>query len=261
MANSVNGQSIIIENKITRSINGRAGWCVNTSPRPDHNDRRGVDMAKIINNDKIIFCEYETIFNEKLEGKIIKAAEEELRDDFFQSYYDFSRNLENIQSPIEKAFICAFFAMTYKSDTEWHSKALCLERQDNKIEDILHTINGVTKIAKNFISKMDLDKHELDYFNHVLTNQLYIYNQVWIFDWPVDFLMAKQNYKTFDYEYLIIECDGHDYHERTKEQARKDRKRDRDLQSEGYTVFRFTGSEIFSDPIACVRQVLDWAGI
>lgn len=43
----------------------------------------------------------------------------------------------------------------------------------------------------------------------------------------------------------VIECDGHDFHERTKEQAARDKKRDRILQSAGYQVFRYTGSEIW----------------
>jgi very-short-patch-repair endonuclease len=56
---------------------------------------------------------------------------------------------------------------------------------------------------------------------------------------------------------MFVECDGHDYHERTKAQAAKDRSRDRVLQTMGMPVFRFTGSEIFKDPLACARQVLD----
>jgi very-short-patch-repair endonuclease len=57
-------------------------------------------------------------------------------------------------------------------------------------------------------------------------------------------------------ERLAIECDGHDFHERTKEQARHDRSRDRALQLAGWTVLRFTGSEIHRDVDACVGQVL-----
>jgi very-short-patch-repair endonuclease len=58
----------------------------------------------------------------------------------------------------------------------------------------------------------------------------------------------------------VIECDGHDFHERTKEQAARDRKRDRDLQSEGYLVFRFTGSQIYRDPWGCVDEMYDAIG-
>lgn len=58
---------------------------------------------------------------------------------------------------------------------------------------------------------------------------------------------------------LVVECDGHEFHERTKEQAAKDRSRDRELASLGYEVFRFTGSELWRDPWGCARQVVDWA--
>ncbi len=55
---------------------------------------------------------------------------------------------------------------------------------------------------------------------------------------------------------IAIECDGHDFHERTKEQARRDRQKDRWLQSKGFIALRFTGSEIWKDPVACAEQVL-----
>lgn len=53
---------------------------------------------------------------------------------------------------------------------------------------------------------------------------------------------------------VVIECDGHDYHERTKDQAARDRSRDRELQSLGPKVFRFTGREIWRDAIACAKE-------
>lgn len=56
---------------------------------------------------------------------------------------------------------------------------------------------------------------------------------------------------------LIVECDGHEFHEKTKEQAARDKARDRFLALCGYRVMRFTGSEIWADPIACSEQVLE----
>lgn len=53
----------------------------------------------------------------------------------------------------------------------------------------------------------------------------------------------------------IIECDGHDFHEKTKEQAQRDKSRDRAFISSGSTVIRFTGSEINRDVDACVEEV------
>lgn len=54
---------------------------------------------------------------------------------------------------------------------------------------------------------------------------------------------------------VALECDGHDFHERTKEQAQKDRNRDRDLQAKGYLVLRYTGSEIWRDPWGCAMDI------
>ncbi len=56
---------------------------------------------------------------------------------------------------------------------------------------------------------------------------------------------------------VVIECDGHAFHEKTKEQAQKDKARDRYLQIEGWAVLRFTGSEIFRNADACVVEVLN----
>jgi hypothetical protein len=54
---------------------------------------------------------------------------------------------------------------------------------------------------------------------------------------------------------VVVECDGHEFHERTKEQARADKSRDRELTAMGYTVLHFTGSEIHADPWKCAREV------
>lgn len=56
--------------------------------------------------------------------------------------------------------------------------------------------------------------------------------------------------------FFAIECDGHDFHEKTKEQARNDKSRERALQEKGYIVIRFTGSEIYDDADGCAKEVL-----
>lgn len=66
----------------------------------------------------------------------------------------------------------------------------------------------------------------------------------------------------FDYETItastVVECDGHDFHERTREQAEHDRRRDRSMQQNGMTVLRYTGSEIWRDPALCAADVVDF---
>jgi very-short-patch-repair endonuclease len=56
---------------------------------------------------------------------------------------------------------------------------------------------------------------------------------------------------------VVVECDGHDFHERTKEQAERDRKRERRLVELGYTVIRFTGREIWRDPLKCADEAIN----
>jgi very-short-patch-repair endonuclease len=72
----------------------------------------------------------------------------------------------------------------------------------------------------------------------------------------VDFLITHCDTPYSRCKGVVVECDGHDFHEKTKEQAARDKSRDRDLQERGYQVFRYAGSEIWRDPIACARQVL-----
>lgn len=54
---------------------------------------------------------------------------------------------------------------------------------------------------------------------------------------------------------FIVECDGHDFHEKTKEQVRADKTRERYFTKLGYIVIRFSGSEINESPDDCALEV------
>ncbi len=56
---------------------------------------------------------------------------------------------------------------------------------------------------------------------------------------------------------IVVECDGHDFHDRTKDQASRDRERDRALQSLGLRVFRYTGSDVWLDVMSCATETID----
>lgn len=74
-------------------------------------------------------------------------------------------------------------------------------------------------------------------------------NKKYVIDFSIHY---QDEYGSFK---IAIECDGHEFHERTKEQAAKDRSRDRKLIKMGYIVLRFTGSEINNDVKSCEREV------
>jgi very-short-patch-repair endonuclease len=77
----------------------------------------------------------------------------------------------------------------------------------------------------------------------------------------VDFLICYDQYvcnklnKNFK---LIIECDGYEFHQKTKEQVEKDNEREYNLKIMGYQIIRFSGSEIYKDSKKCVEKVLDY---
>lgn len=67
--------------------------------------------------------------------------------------------------------------------------------------------------------------------------------QVDILEYRVDFLIHGKNKK------IVVEADGHEYHS-TKEQIAKDNKRQNDLTLAGYTVMRFSGSQLSKNAMA-----------
>lgn len=58
----------------------------------------------------------------------------------------------------------------------------------------------------------------------------------------------------FPDEMIAIEIDGHEFH-KTREQRTNDAKRERYLQSKGWKVIRFTGTEIFGDILNCIQEL------
>ncbi len=57
---------------------------------------------------------------------------------------------------------------------------------------------------------------------------------------------------------VIVECDGHEWHERTPQQAARDRARDREIVRKlDVPIIRFAGTEISRDPDGCAVEVIE----
>lgn len=91
-------------------------------------------------------------------------------------------------------------------------------------------------------------------FKDRIRGDLIIVGQASIDRWRADFLIQFMDLAG-NVCSIVVECDGHDFHERTKEQAARDRSRDRDMAARGIVVLRFTGSEIYRDPSLCGCEV------
>lgn len=86
---------------------------------------------------------------------------------------------------------------------------------------------------------------------------IFAFQQAKIGNYAADFLFFIRDEESGVKKWVVVECDGHDFHERTKKQAAHDRARDRWMTTEGVTVLRFTGSEIWRDPLAVGEQVCE----
>lgn len=69
-----------------------------------------------------------------------------------------------------------------------------------------------------------------------------------------DLLIWKPSDEKFK---LVVECDGFKYHS-NKESFESDRMRDRRLKQKGYDVIRFSGGEIWRDPVAVSSELFDY---
>lgn len=131
---------------------------------------------------------------------------------------------------------------------------------DSPIEHLFHTAISL-ELEHTWLCRAQFTKEELesgpdknkDHLIGIL--DFWIERQVILLDWPVDFVIWIASMPD---KKLVVECDGHEFHERTKEQAKRDRERDRRLQKAGYRVFRFTGSEIWRNAHKCAHEAIDW---
>ncbi len=159
---------------------------------------------------------------------------------------------------------CAERALDEKEDCLWIAGELC----QSPIESLFFT--ALTMACKFGGTEIDGCIHVED--EQTLENlqqsgrykvALIVQMQQQVGDWRVDFVVHYYDHgypnREPQWRRLIVECDGHDFHERTKAQAARDRKRDRQSQHWGLPVLRFTGSELWADPWACAMEVIAWA--
>lgn len=60
----------------------------------------------------------------------------------------------------------------------------------------------------------------------------------------------------FDYYTVFVEIDGHEFHEKTKEQVRHDKERERAIAPYANEILRYSGSEIYDDPWGYANEAM-----
>lgn len=59
------------------------------------------------------------------------------------------------------------------------------------------------------------------------------------------------------YAGYVVEIDGHEWHEKTKEQARADKEKERMYLKNSFIPVRFTGSEVYHNAKMCVNELFE----
>lgn len=150
--------------------------------------------------------------------KLVRGYLQEILDYHFRVYEDLK---DLCESPIEEILLAAIYGRDLACNNEIHW----------------------------FLGGLDL-------LNPNYFEGIFAYPQAKFGAFRVDFLFRDSRPMT-ENKVVVVECDGHDFHEKTKEQAKRDKARDRWMAAQGAIILRFTGSEIFNDPEKCVEEIMD----
>ena len=91
---------------------------------------------------------------------------------------------------------------------------------------------------------------------------VYVQPQAKVGRYRADFIVSRV--PRFSYESrsmpVLVELDGHDFHDKDKKQRAYEKQRDRFFVKQGYQVLHYTGSEIVADPFKVAHEVLSLLG-
>lgn len=140
------------------------------------------------------------------------------------------------ESPIEELFLAAM--LTGKTSGSW---GLCDQDQSSALYALRTELASPKAMYANSVCLYDecYGARCVPQCNAFVAGALY----------RIDFAFFS------DLRRYAVELDGHDFHERTKHQAARDKSRDRALTANGWTCLRFAGSEVYADPVACAEQI------
>lgn len=113
---------------------------------------------------------------------------------------------------------------------------------------ITTSTTGLNALGRQYIHGEErfLDSHGIICYPQASVGK---YRVDFLFDVLLPFETSRQIY--------VVECDGHAFHERTAEQAERDKTRDRYMTRRGIKVLRYTGREITRSPEFVWREIVD----
>ncbi len=137
--------------------------------------------------------------------------------------------------------------------TEKYLNETHIERERCRIESLISRCESpIEELFLIAFYSLDAKAYLKEYF---ATECVYVIPQVCIGAYRVDFAIVIRP-KPHEQYTCVVELDGHEFHEKTKEQVKKNNMRDRYFASRGITILHFSGSEVYNNPDACVEEVI-----
>lgn len=135
----------------------------------------------------------------------------------------------------------------YLGSEEVHGRSF--ETLPDVVGRTMKTISAATELGPKCESPIEVDLGA--HLTSKLPKIFKVIPQYRFKNYRMDFAIIDQYGKPI----LFIECDGRAFHS-TADQIARDAKKDQAAASAGIHVMRFTGSEIFKNPVACCYRVL-----
>lgn len=133
--------------------------------------------------------------------------------------------------------------------TDLHEKGI-----SSPIEDIFYiAINYECHKSERLINPYP--EYDLENRCVIYPDGIYVYPQHKVGKYRVDFLVTYQSGDKLTE--IIVELDGHEFHDKNKKQRAYEKARDRYLVQQGYAVFHYTGSEVVANPSLIANEVID----
>ncbi len=136
----------------------------------------------------------------------------------------------------------------------------CVERLESPIEDLFHIAVYAQCQAENI--DLNPDPEFDDKGALTIGYGINIRAQVQIGTFRVDFVLSQKGMGPDEFlRPIVVELDGHAFHDKDKKQRAYEKSRDRFLVKQGFRVLHFTGSEVVADPHKVAYEALDMLGV
>lgn len=177
---------------------------------------------------------------------------EEFADEKWFSYSSYADEFEKLPPKAREIY---FYAMENLVQQHKNITTLIVDPPFAGSEDCQSPIEKILYVACNIVFRIRDNELDKSVIGTSIFPQFSIETEKK--NYCADFIIVLEKFvgKCVD---VIVECDGHEFHQKTKAQVERDNQREYDIKKMGYDVLRFSGSQIYNNPFKCANDIFDY---